>query len=87
MKPIRELLRLGIAFSPLVLHFSAYAEDRVTILYDAFSDSKEMTKDWDFSVLIELCVSARVQRRGTHYQLHWGHDRLRNAKAAGQRRM
>jgi 7,8-dihydropterin-6-yl-methyl-4-(beta-D-ribofuranosyl)aminobenzene 5'-phosphate synthase len=27
--------------------------DRVTILYDAFSDSKELTKDWGFSALVE----------------------------------
>ena len=31
----------------------ANAKDRVTILYDAFSDSKEVTKDWGFSALIE----------------------------------
>ncbi|HXY24158.1 MAG TPA: MBL fold metallo-hydrolase, partial [Candidatus Acidoferrum sp.] len=31
----------------------AVARDRVTILYDAFSDSKEVTKDWGFSALIE----------------------------------
>jgi len=29
------------------------AADRVTILYDAFSDSKELTKDWGFSALVE----------------------------------
>lgn len=53
MKHVRELLRLGIAFSLLALPFSAYARDRVSILYDAFSDSKEITKDWGFSALIE----------------------------------
>ena len=31
----------------------ANAKDRVTILYDAFSDSKEVTQDWGFSALIE----------------------------------
>ena len=29
------------------------AEDRVTILYDAFGESKELTKDWGFSALVE----------------------------------
>jgi len=36
-----------------LLPFSATAKDRVTILYDAFSDSKEVTKDWGFSALVE----------------------------------
>ena len=29
------------------------AHDRVTILYDAFGDAKELTKDWGFSALVE----------------------------------
>ncbi|HXH68498.1 MAG TPA: MBL fold metallo-hydrolase [Candidatus Limnocylindrales bacterium] len=29
------------------------AADKVTILYDAFGDSKELTKDWGFSALVE----------------------------------
>lgn len=29
------------------------AEDKVTILYDAFGESKELTKDWGFSALVE----------------------------------
>src|ERR1700688_4631652 len=29
------------------------AADRVTILYDAFGDSKELTRDWGFSALVE----------------------------------
>jgi 7,8-dihydropterin-6-yl-methyl-4-(beta-D-ribofuranosyl)aminobenzene 5'-phosphate synthase len=28
-------------------------KDKVTILYDAFSDSKDLTKDWGFSALVE----------------------------------
>lgn len=28
-------------------------QDRVTILYDAFGESKELTKDWGFSALVE----------------------------------
>jgi 7,8-dihydropterin-6-yl-methyl-4-(beta-D-ribofuranosyl)aminobenzene 5'-phosphate synthase len=31
----------------------ARAADRVTILYDAFGDSTELTKDWGFSALVE----------------------------------
>lgn len=29
------------------------AQDRVTILYDAFGESKELTKDWGFSAFVE----------------------------------
>jgi 7,8-dihydropterin-6-yl-methyl-4-(beta-D-ribofuranosyl)aminobenzene 5'-phosphate synthase len=29
------------------------AQDRITILYDAFGDSKELTEDWGFSALVE----------------------------------
>ena len=29
------------------------AQDKVTILYDAFGESKELTKDWGFSVFVE----------------------------------
>ena len=29
------------------------AQDKVTILYDAFGDSAELTKDWGFSALVE----------------------------------
>ena len=53
-------MRIPRALSPfvfllfaLVLPFSATAKDRVTILYDAFSDSKEVTRDWGFSALVE----------------------------------
>jgi 7,8-dihydropterin-6-yl-methyl-4-(beta-D-ribofuranosyl)aminobenzene 5'-phosphate synthase len=30
-----------------------HAQDRVTILYDAFGESKELTKDWGFSAFVE----------------------------------
>jgi 7,8-dihydropterin-6-yl-methyl-4-(beta-D-ribofuranosyl)aminobenzene 5'-phosphate synthase len=30
-----------------------HAQDRVTILYDAFGQSKELTKDWGFSAYVE----------------------------------
>ena len=29
------------------------AQDKVTILYDAFGESKQLTKDWGFSALVE----------------------------------
>jgi 7,8-dihydropterin-6-yl-methyl-4-(beta-D-ribofuranosyl)aminobenzene 5'-phosphate synthase len=32
---------------------SCRAQDRVTILYDAFGESKELTKDWGFSAFVE----------------------------------
>jgi len=31
----------------------SHAQDRVTILYDAFGQSKELTKDWGFSAYVE----------------------------------
>jgi len=31
----------------------SFAADRVTILYDAFSDSPKITKDWGFAALVE----------------------------------
>ena len=33
--------------------FPCRAQDKVTILYDAFGDAKELTKDWGFSALVE----------------------------------
>lgn len=47
------LLRVTLFLSLCALPFPANAKDRVTILYDAFSDSKEVTKDWGFSALVE----------------------------------
>src|SRR5712675_2536826 len=52
MKSLRRFLKLAAA-SLLLLPASLAAKDRVTILYDAFSDSKEIIKDWGFSALIE----------------------------------
>jgi len=52
MKSLRRFLKLAAA-SLLLLPASLAAKDRVTILYDAFSDSKEIIKDWGFSVLVE----------------------------------
>ena len=36
-----------------VTAFPCVAQDKVTILYDAFGESKELTKDWGFSALVE----------------------------------
>ncbi len=53
MTPFRKWQRLATAFSMLLLPTALQAKDRVTILYDAFSDSKEIGKDWGFSALVE----------------------------------
>ena len=53
MKRIRKVTKLGLAVALLMLPCAAGAKDRITILYDAFSDSKEITKDWGFAALIE----------------------------------
>jgi len=50
---IRKRLLLPFLALSCTLSFSAQAKDRVTILYDAFSDSKDVTKDWGFSALVE----------------------------------
>lgn len=53
MKRFGRFQKLAIALPLLLLPASLSAKDRVTILYDAFSDSKEIIKDWGFSALIE----------------------------------
>jgi 7,8-dihydropterin-6-yl-methyl-4-(beta-D-ribofuranosyl)aminobenzene 5'-phosphate synthase len=53
MKVIRGLFGLTAAFLLLTISGHAVAKDRVTILYDAFSDDKRVTKDWGFSALVE----------------------------------
>jgi 7,8-dihydropterin-6-yl-methyl-4-(beta-D-ribofuranosyl)aminobenzene 5'-phosphate synthase len=53
MKVIRGLFALAAAFFLLAISGHAAAKDRVTILYDAFSDNKSVTKDWGFSALVE----------------------------------
>jgi len=45
-------LLMGLVLAASVCGRGA-AADRVTILYDAFGDSKELTKDWGFSALVE----------------------------------
>ena len=51
--PFRRLQRLALASSLLLFPAVLQAKDRITILYDAFSDSKEIVKDWGFAALIE----------------------------------
>ncbi|PYU53164.1 MAG: MBL fold metallo-hydrolase [Acidobacteria bacterium] len=54
MKVIRGLFALIAAFVLFTISGNAVAaKDRVTILYDAFSDNKTVTKDWGFSALVE----------------------------------
>jgi 7,8-dihydropterin-6-yl-methyl-4-(beta-D-ribofuranosyl)aminobenzene 5'-phosphate synthase len=50
--PRRPLWLLFLA-AFFALPCAAIAKDRITILYDAFSDSKDVTKDWGFSALVE----------------------------------
>ncbi len=53
MRVIRALFALAaVSFVPGIPGH-AVAKDRVTILYDAFSDSKTVLKDWGFSALVE----------------------------------
>jgi len=53
MKSVDRFQMFITALSLLLLPCSLSAKDRITILYDAFSDSKEIIKDWGFSALIE----------------------------------
>ncbi len=53
MKVIRGFFAFTAAFFLLAISGHAAAKDHVTILYDAFSDNKAVTKDWGFSALVE----------------------------------
>ena len=53
MKVIRRFFGLMLASLLLTIPGHAETKDRVTILYDAFSDNKAVTKDWGFSALVE----------------------------------
>lgn len=48
-----HLLRVLAFVLVYVAAVSCSAQDKVTILYDAFGDQKELTKDWGFSALVE----------------------------------
>src|SRR4029077_13593298 len=52
MRVIRGPFGLTVALF-LAVSGNAAVKDRVTILYDAFSDNKTVTKDWGFSALVE----------------------------------
>src|SRR5579872_456929 len=52
MKVIRGLFLLAVSLL-LAISAHAVAKDRITILYDAFSDHKAVIKDWGFSALVE----------------------------------
>src|ERR1700721_1101942 len=52
--PLRiHVLRILVFLLACVAAIPCRAQDKVTILYDAFGDSKELTKDWGFSALVE----------------------------------
>jgi 7,8-dihydropterin-6-yl-methyl-4-(beta-D-ribofuranosyl)aminobenzene 5'-phosphate synthase len=53
MKAARGLFGLTAAFLLLTLPGHAVAKDRITILYDAFSDNRAVTRDWGFAALVE----------------------------------
>src|SRR5260370_20629117 len=53
MKFSRGLFVLVAILFTLMFSGHALAKDRVTILYDAFSDNKAVTRDWGFSALVE----------------------------------
>lgn len=48
--PVLRILAFVLACAAAV---PCRAQDKVTILYDAFGESKELTKDWGFSALVE----------------------------------
>jgi 7,8-dihydropterin-6-yl-methyl-4-(beta-D-ribofuranosyl)aminobenzene 5'-phosphate synthase len=48
-----HVLRILALVLACVAAIPCRAQDKVTILYDAFGESKELTKDWGFSALVE----------------------------------
>ena len=48
-----HVLRILALLLVCVAAIPCRAQDKVTILYDAFGDSAELTKDWGFSALVE----------------------------------
>jgi 7,8-dihydropterin-6-yl-methyl-4-(beta-D-ribofuranosyl)aminobenzene 5'-phosphate synthase len=53
MNRLLRLAHLACIFCLLFFARAAYAADRVTILYDAFGDNPQLTRDWGFSALVE----------------------------------
>ena len=48
-----HVLRILTVVLVCVAAIPCRAQDKVTILYDAFGESKELTKDWGYSALVE----------------------------------
>ena len=48
-----HVLKILVFWLVCVAPVPCRAQDKVTILYDAFGESKELTKDWGFSALVE----------------------------------
>lgn len=48
-----HVLRILALLLACVAAVPCWAQDKVTILYDAFGESKELTKDWGYSALVE----------------------------------
>jgi 7,8-dihydropterin-6-yl-methyl-4-(beta-D-ribofuranosyl)aminobenzene 5'-phosphate synthase len=48
-----HVLRIAVFLLVCAAAIPCRAQDRVTILYDAFGESKDLTKDWGFSALVE----------------------------------
>ncbi len=53
MHPVLRLARFVCCLCVALLARSAFAADRVTILYDAFGVNQALTRDWGFSALVE----------------------------------
>jgi 7,8-dihydropterin-6-yl-methyl-4-(beta-D-ribofuranosyl)aminobenzene 5'-phosphate synthase len=47
------VLRILASWLVCAVAVACGAQDKVTILYDAFGESKELTKDWGYSALVE----------------------------------
>jgi 7,8-dihydropterin-6-yl-methyl-4-(beta-D-ribofuranosyl)aminobenzene 5'-phosphate synthase len=73
-----HVLRILVFLLVCVATFPCVAQDKVTILYDAFAESKGVTKDWGYSALVE--------HNGKRILFDTGNDAAifeRNVKALG----
>lgn len=50
---IKMMLRIWVLALIVVAAIPSRAQDKVTILYDAFGDAKDLIKDWGYSALVE----------------------------------
>lgn len=76
MRNLVVLLAPLVLFGPSVA--TAQADNRVTILYDAFGSVATMTKDWGFSALIEIGGKRFLFDTGNNAEVF-----ARNAEHAG----